>query len=185
MATSNNIQASAVLCCTWAFFSELAGLSSASASGFGRNSYVGGVNSTWKGLPVCDILKVWSKSGWVKLVESDVLRFLVLLLCGFRPPTNRNENRNVPPSHGRRDEVPSLQLPTWLGLGFLTAYTVGYLRLILAGRDDSSFLIACHQGSSPSLEEDEAKGSAKQSQLAAAELCHSTSEDVQSDPRQM
>ena len=174
-----------LLCCTWAFFSELAGLSSASASGFGRNSYVGGVNSTWKGLPVCDILKVWCKSGWVKLVESDVLRFLVLLLCGFRPPTNRNENRNVPPSHGRRDEVPSLQLPTWLGLGFLTAYTVGYLHLILAGRDDSSFLIACHQGSSPSLEEDEANGSAKQSQLAAAELCHSTSEDVQSDPRQM
>ncbi len=81
--------------------------------------------------------------------------------------------------------MPSLQLPTWLGLGFLTAYTVGYLHLILAGRDDSSFLIACHQGSSPSLEEDEANGSAKQSQLAAAELCHSTSEDVQSDPRQM
>jgi hypothetical protein len=69
--------------CTWAFsfFSEPAGLSSASAAGFGRNSNIGGVNSTWKGLPVCDILKVWCKSGWVKLVESDVLWFLVLLLC--------------------------------------------------------------------------------------------------------
>ncbi len=75
-----------------------------------------------------------------------------------------------------------VQLPTWLGLGFVTAYTTGYHRLILAGHDDSSIIIACHQGASTSLEEDEAKGSAKQS-TAAAELCDSTAEDEPSDPR--
>ena len=79
-----------------------------------------------------------------------------------------------------RDEG-SVQLPTWLGLGFVTVYTRGYHRPILAGHDDSSIVIACHQGASTSLEEDEAKGSAEQS-TAAAELCDSTSEDVPSDP---
>jgi hypothetical protein len=74
-----------------------------------------------------------------------------------------------------------VQLPTWLGLGFVTAYTTGYHNLILAGRDDSSIVIACHQGASTSLEEDEAKGSAEQS-TAAVELCDITSEDVPSDP---
>ncbi len=74
-----------------------------------------------------------------------------------------------------------VQLPTWLGLGFVTAYTTGYHHPILAGHDDSSIIIACHQGASTSLEEDEAKGSAKQSS-AAAELCESTLEDVPSNP---
>ncbi len=74
-----------------------------------------------------------------------------------------------------------VQLPTWLGLDFVTAYTTGYHCPILAGRDDSSIVIRCHQRSSRSLEEDEAKGSAKQS-TAAAKLCDSTSEDVPSDP---
>jgi hypothetical protein len=77
-----------------------------------------------------------------------------------------------------------VQLPTWLGLGFVTAYTTGYHRRILAGRDDSSIVIRCHQGASTLLEEDEAKGSAKQS-TAVAELCDSTWEDVLSDPWQM
>ncbi len=75
-----------------------------------------------------------------------------------------------------------VQLPTWLGLVFVTVYhTTGYHCLILAGHDDSSILIACHQGASTSLKEDEAKGSAEQS-TAAAELCDSTSEDALSDP---
>ncbi len=73
-----------------------------------------------------------------------------------------------------------VQLPTWLGLGFVTAYTTGYCHPILAGRGDSFIVIACHQGASTSLEEDEAKGSAEQS-TAAAELCDITSEDVPSD----
>jgi hypothetical protein len=77
-----------------------------------------------------------------------------------------------------------VQLPTWLGLGFVTAYTTGYCRPILAGRDDSSIVIACHQGALVLLKEDEAKGSAKQSTVAA-EICDSTLEDVPSDPRQM
>ncbi len=77
-----------------------------------------------------------------------------------------------------------VQLPTWLGLGFVTAYTTGYRRPILAGHDDSSIVIACHQGASTLLKEDEAKGSAKQS-TAAVELCDSTSEDVASNPRWM
>ncbi len=63
----------------------------------------------------------------------------------------------------------------------MTAYTTGYCRPILAGRDDSYIVIACHRGASTSLEEDEAKGSAKQS-TAVAELCDSTSEDVPSNP---
>ncbi len=74
-----------------------------------------------------------------------------------------------------------VQLPTWLGLGFVTAYTTGYCRPILAGHDDSSIIIVCHQGASTSLEEDEAKGSAKQS-TAVAEHFDSTSEDVPFDP---
>ena len=74
-----------------------------------------------------------------------------------------------------------VQLPTWLGLSFLTAYTTGYCHLILAGRDDNSIVIVCHQGASTLLEEDEAKGSAEQS-TAAAELCDITLEDVPSDP---
>ncbi len=77
-----------------------------------------------------------------------------------------------------------VQLPTWLGLGFVTAYTMGYCLPILAGHDDSSIVILCHQGASTLLKEDEAKGSAKQS-TAAAELCDSTLEDVPSDPQQM
>jgi hypothetical protein len=88
--------------------------------------------------------------------------------------------RSIDIALGRKDKVP-VQLPTWLGLGFVTAYTIGYCRPILAGCDDSSILIACHQGASTSLEEDEAKGSAEQS-TAAAELCDNTSEDVLSDP---
>ncbi len=75
-----------------------------------------------------------------------------------------------------------VELSTWLGLGFVTAYTTGYCNLILAGCDDSSIVIACHQGAPTLLEEDKAKGSAKRS-TAAAELCDSTSEDVPSDPR--
>ena len=74
-----------------------------------------------------------------------------------------------------------VQLPTWLGLGFVTAYTTGYRHLILAGSDDSSIIIACHQGALTLLKEDEAKGSAEQS-TAAAVLCDSTSEDVPSNP---
>ncbi len=74
-----------------------------------------------------------------------------------------------------------VQLPTWLGLGFVTAYTTGYCRPILAGCDDSSIIIACHPGASTLLEEDEAKGSAEQS-TDAAELCDSTLEDVLSNP---
>ncbi len=74
-----------------------------------------------------------------------------------------------------------VQLPTWLGLGFVNGYTTGYHRPILAGRDDSFIVIACHQGASTLLEEDEAKGSAEQS-TAAAELCDSTLEDVPSNP---
>ncbi len=74
-----------------------------------------------------------------------------------------------------------VQLPTWVGLGFVTAYTTGYCHPILAGRDDSSIVIACHRGASTSLKEDEAKGSAEQS-TAVVELCDSTSEDVPSDP---
>ncbi len=83
----------------------------------------------------------------------------------------------------KRDEG-SVQLPTWLGLGFVTAYTTGYCRLILAGRDDSSIVIVHHQGASTLLKEDEAKGSAEQS-TAAAKLCDSTLEDVPSNPRWM
>ena len=63
----------------------------------------------------------------------------------------------------------------------MTAYTTGYHCPILSGRDDSSIVIACHQGASTLLKEDEAKGSAKQS-TAAVELCDSTLEDVPSDP---
>ncbi len=74
-----------------------------------------------------------------------------------------------------------VQLPTWLGLGFVTAYTMGYCCPILAGHDDSFIIIVCHQRASTSLKEDEAKGSAEQS-TAAAELCDSTLEDVQSNP---
>ncbi len=77
-----------------------------------------------------------------------------------------------------------VQLLTWLGQGFVTAYTTGYCRLILAGCYDSSIVIACHQGASTLLKEDEAKGSAKQL-TAAAELCDSTLEDVPSDPQWM
>ncbi len=73
-----------------------------------------------------------------------------------------------------------VKVPTWLGLGFVTAYNMGYCRPIFAGHDDSSIVIACHQGLSTLLEEDEAKGSVEQSP-AAAELCDSTSEDVLSD----
>ncbi len=80
----------------------------------------------------------------------------------------------------RRDEG-SVQLPTWLELGFMTAYTMGYRCPILAGCDDSSIVIACHQGASTLLKEDEAEGSAKQS-TAVTELCDSTSEDLPSDP---
>ncbi len=78
-----------------------------------------------------------------------------------------------------------VQLPTWLGLGFVTVYTMGYCRPILAGCDDSSIVIACHGGALTPLKEDEAKGSAKQSQLAAAELCDSTLEHVPSGPQRM
>ncbi len=74
-----------------------------------------------------------------------------------------------------------VQLPTWLGLGFVTAYITGYCHSILADHDDSSIVITCHQGASTLLKEDEAKGSAEQS-TAAAVLCDSTSEDVPSDP---
>ncbi len=74
-----------------------------------------------------------------------------------------------------------VQLPTWLGLGFVNAYTTGYCWPVLAGHDDSSIVIACHRGASTLLKEDEAKGSAEQS-TAAVELCDSTSEDVPSDP---
>ncbi len=88
--------------------------------------------------------------------------------------------RSIDIAIGRRDEVP-VQLPTWLGPGFVSAYTPGYHRLILAGCDDSSIVIACHRGASTLLEEDEAKGSAEQS-TAAAKLCDSTSEDVPSNP---
>jgi hypothetical protein len=63
---------------------------------------------------------------------------------------------------GRRDKVP-IQLPTWLGLGFVTVYTTGYCRLIVAGRGDSSIVITRHWGASTLLEEDKAKRSAKQS----------------------
>ncbi len=91
--------------------------------------------------------------------------------------------RSIDIALGRRDEVP-VQLPTWLGIGFVTAYTTGYFRPILAGHDDSSIVIICHQGASTLLEEDGAKGSAEQS-TAVAELCDSTSEDVPSDPQWM
>ncbi len=60
-----------------------------------------------------------------------------------------------------------VQLPTWLGLGFVTAYTTGYCRPILAGRDNSSINIVCDQGASTLLEEDDAMGSAKQSTAVA------------------
>jgi hypothetical protein len=68
----------------------------------------------------------------------------------------------------------------WLGLGFVTACTMGYCHPILAGRDDSSIVIACHQGALTSLKEDQAKGSAKQS-TAATELCDSTLDNVPSN----
>ncbi len=63
----------------------------------------------------------------------------------------------------------------------MTAYTTGYCCPILAGHDNYSIVIASHLEASTLLEEDEAKGSAKQS-TAAAELCDSTLEDVPSDP---
>ncbi len=91
--------------------------------------------------------------------------------------------RSIDIALGRRDKVP-VQPPTWLGLGFVTAYTIGYCRLILAGRDDSSIVIVCHQGASTLLKEDKAKGSAEQS-TAAAKLCDSTSENVPSNPQWM
>jgi hypothetical protein len=75
-----------------------------------------------------------------------------------------------------------VRLPTWLGLGFVTVYTMGCRRPILAGRDDSSIIIAFHRGALTLLEEDEAKESAEQSQPAAAELCDSTLEHVSSNP---
>ncbi len=74
-----------------------------------------------------------------------------------------------------------VQLPTWLGLGFVTAYTTGYCHQILAGHDDSSIVIACHPGASTLFEEDEAEGSAEQS-TAETELCDSTLEDVPFNP---
>ena len=36
------------------------------------------------------------------------------------------------------------ELPTWLGLGFMTVHTIGHRCQILAGRDDSSIVIMCH-----------------------------------------
>ena len=89
--------------------------------------------------------------------------------------------RSIAIALGRRDEVP-VQLPTWLGLGFVTAYITEYCRSILVGLDDSSIVVVCPWGASTSLEEDEAKRPAEQSQLAVAEICDSTSEDVLSDP---
>jgi hypothetical protein len=74
--------------------------------------------------------------------------------------------RSIDIALGRRDEVP-VQLPTWLGLGFVTAFTTRYCRHILAGHDDSPIVIACHQEASALLEEDEAKVSAKQSTAVA------------------
>jgi hypothetical protein len=64
--------------------------------------------------------------------------------------------RSIDIALGRRDKVP-VQLPTWLELGFETAYIRGYCCPILAGHDDSSMVIACHQGALTSLKEDEAK----------------------------
>jgi hypothetical protein len=58
------------------------------------------------------------------------------------------------------------------GTGLCDCIYHGVLPSILAGCDDSSIVIACHQGASTSLKEDEAKGSAKQS-TAAVELCAS------------
>ena len=83
-------------------------------------------------------------------------------------------------AQGSRDKTP-VQLPAWLRLCFVTVYTKGYCHPILAGCDDT-ILIAYHQGTSTLLKEDEAKGSAKQSQLAVAELCDSMSEDVLANP---
>ena len=73
------------------------------------------------------------------------------------------------------------QLPTWLELGFVTAYTRGYCCPILAGRDDSSMVIVCHQGALVLLKEDEAKVYANLSQVAVAGLGDSTSKDVSSN----
>ena len=52
---------------------------------------------------------------------------------------------------------------------------------ILAGRDDSSMVIVCHQGALVLLKEDEAKVYANLSQVAVAGLGDSTSKDVSSN----
>jgi Fe-S-cluster-containing hydrogenase component 2 len=60
----------------------------------------------------------------------------------------------------------------------MTAHTIGHRCQILAGRDDSSIVIMCHWEALTSLKEDEAKGSSKQFQLVAAELCDITLDEV-------
>ena len=67
--------------------------------------------------------------------------------------------RNINIALGRINEVP-FQLPTWLGMGFVT---VGYCHLFLAGCDDSSIVIGCHWGTWTLLKEDEAIGYVKKS----------------------
>jgi hypothetical protein len=84
-------------------------------------------------------------------------------------------------AQGSRDEV-SVQLPTWLQLCFVTACTTGYCRPILAGCDDSFIVIVCHQGALTLLKEERQKDLLSNLQLAAAELCDSTLEDMPSNP---
>jgi hypothetical protein len=61
--------------------------------------------------------------------------------------------RSINIAQRNKDKV-SIQLPTWLQLRFVTACTMGYCRLILAGCDDSSVVIACHLGALTLLEEE-------------------------------
>jgi hypothetical protein len=50
------------------------------------------------------------------------------------------------------------------------ACTTGYCRLILAGCDVSSIIMACHEGASPLLKEEMQRDLLNNPQLAAAEL---------------
>jgi hypothetical protein len=62
---------------------------------------------------------------------------------------------------------------------------MGYCHPILADCDNSSIIIACHQRASTLLEEERQRYLPINLQLAAAELCDRTLEDVLLDPQWM
>ena len=139
--------------------------------------------------PLCCYLYTSSKNGWC---WEPLLQDWSIWTCMMDPQhkhyplekeaDGKSKLRALLSENGQRV---SPARPTWLQLCLVTGYTMGYCHPIHAGCDGISMVIACNWVHSISFEEERQRDLPSNLQLAVAEPCDSTLEDVSPDPQQM